>query len=62
MRRRARAIKLKADCAVLLDRIAASLDGGGPDKLARQIAEMRMRLVPPTGVKAPIVHTDFTRG
>lgn len=62
MRRRARAIKLKADCVVLLDRITASFNGAEPDRMARQIAEMRMRLAPPTGVKAPIVHTDFTKG
>jgi hypothetical protein len=59
---RANRARLKADCVVLLDRLAAAYSGTLSDREARQIAEMRMRLAPPTGVKAPIIHTDFTRG
>lgn len=58
---RANRARLKADCVVLLDRLAARLGDVLTDREARQIAEMRMRLAPPTGVKAPIILTDFSR-
>ena len=54
-------MRLKADCVVLLDRIAAHAPETMPDTLRLQIAEMRMRLAPPTGVKAPIIRTGFTK-
>jgi len=60
-RRRDNRRKLKADTVVLLDRIAANDPNPLTDKLRIQIAEMRMRLDPPTGVKAPIIHTGFTK-
>jgi hypothetical protein len=64
-RRRARHKALKADCVVLLDRIAALY---GEDfspfasHLSGEIAEMRMRLAPPPGIKAPIIRTGYTKG
>lgn len=56
---RSRRVTLKADAVVLLDRITATADL--PDKLKLEVAEMRMRLQPPVGVKAPIVFTGYTR-
>lgn len=69
-RRRDNRARLKADCVILLDRLAARLtasESGGhlvglTDREKVMISEMRMRLAPPTGVKAPIVFTNFTRG
>lgn len=60
---RSNRVRLKADAVVLLDRIAAQLmeDGNDYARLMMQIAEMRMRLAPPTGVKAPIVRTGYTK-
>lgn len=58
---RSNRVRLKADAVVLLDRIAAAHGAEMSDKMQLQIAEMRMRLAPPTGVKAPIVHTRFTK-
>jgi hypothetical protein len=55
-------VRLKADCVVLLDRLVAAYSGSLSDREARQIAEMRMRLAPPIGIKAPIILTDFTKG
>lgn len=57
---RARRVALKADAVILLDRLIASEDGL-TDKLRLEVAEMRMRLAPPTGVKAPIILTGYTR-
>ena len=61
--RRARHAALKADAVILLDRIMALGVEGQPlhDGLLLQVAEMRMRLAPPIGVKAPIVRTGYTR-
>lgn len=59
---RSRRVKLKHDCVVMLDRLAAGLSAVLTDREKMQIAELRMRLQPPTGVKAPIVYTDFTKG
>lgn len=61
--RRARHAALKADAVILLDRITALGIEGQPlhDGLLLQIAEMRMRLAPPTGIKAPIIRTGYTR-
>lgn len=56
---RSRRVRLKADAVVLLDRIAARTEL--TPRLQREIAEMRMRLAPPTGIKAPIVLTDYTK-
>lgn len=62
---RSNRVRVKADCVVLLDRIAAfTTDGVNPplsDRLMAQIAEMRLRLAPPTGVKAPIIRTGYTK-
>ncbi len=60
-RRRARRAALKADAVILLDRIAAMTDETVPNMLRLEIAEMRVRLAPPPGVKAPIVRTGYTR-
>jgi hypothetical protein len=62
-KRRARAKALKADCAILLDRFQAWVDGAriGDTELLAEIAEMRLRLAPPPGVTAPIVRTGYTR-
>lgn len=57
-RRRARAKALKADCEILLRKIAKT--GATIDDLHDEIAEMRVRLKPPPGVKAPIVLTGYT--
>lgn len=56
-------VRLKADAVVLLDRLAAymAIDEATPPHMLLQIAEMRMRLQPPTGVKAPIIRTGFTK-
>jgi hypothetical protein len=59
---RSRRVELKADCVVLLDRLSADLADHLTDREKAQIAEMRMRLAPPTGVKAPIILTGYTRG
>jgi hypothetical protein len=59
---RSNRVRLKADAVVLLDRIAAFTMPGIPPGLAIEIAEMRLRLAPPPGVKAPIVHTRYTKG
>ncbi len=63
---RARRKALKADAVVLLDRIVAFAHSPDaprlPDRMMVEIAEMRMRLAPPTGVKAPIVFTGYTKG
>lgn len=61
MVQRKRRVRLKADAAVLLDRIAARMGSDMPDKLRIEIAEMRMRLQPPVGVKAPIIFTGYTK-
>lgn len=58
---RSRRVALKADCAVLLDRLLALYSGTMTDREVREIAEMRMRLQPPVGVKAPIILTGYTR-
>jgi hypothetical protein len=62
-RRRARAIALKADAAILLDRIIA-LSALSPvsERMMAEIVEMRLRLAPPPGVKAPIVRTGYSKG
>lgn len=62
-RRRARAIALKADAAILLDRIVAlSPLAPANERMLAEISEMRVRLAPPPGVKAPIVRTGYTKG
>lgn len=52
-------VKLKADAARLLDRVAALADI--PPSLRLEIAEMRLRFAPAPGVAAPIVHTDYVK-
>jgi hypothetical protein len=57
-------VRLKADAVILLDRIVAHALSHGAmkdDRLQLEIAEMRMRLAPPPGVKAPIVRTGYTK-
>lgn len=58
---RSRRVALKADAVVLLDRLVARHGEDLSNREAREIAEMRMRLAPPTGVKAPIILTGYTR-
>lgn len=58
---RSNRVRLKADCVVLLDRIAARHALMLSDSEIREINEMRMRLAPPVGVKAPIVRTGYTK-
>ena len=63
-RRRYRHIELKADAVVLLDRIAAlglTMQDKINEGLRAEIAEMRMRLAPPPGIKAPIRLTGYSR-
>jgi len=57
---RSRRVALKADTVVLLDRIAATTELS--PKMRLEIAELRMRLQPPVGVKAPIIYTGYTKG
>jgi hypothetical protein len=59
---RSNRVRLKADAVVLLDRFQAWIDGArvGDAQLLAEIAEMRMRLAPPPGIKAPIVRTNYT--
>ncbi len=57
---RARRAALKSDAVILLDRLAALADM--PETLRLEVAEMRMRLAPPPGVKAPVVRTRYTQG
>jgi len=56
---RSRRVRLKADAVVLLDRIAATTEL--TPKMRLEVAEMRMRLQPPVGIKAPIVLTRYTK-
>ena len=58
---RSRRVALKADADILLGRLLAKHAENLTDKEILEISEMRMRLAPPTGVKAPIIHTDYTR-
>lgn len=53
---RSNRVRLKADCAVLLERI--QIDGAEP--YLDEIVEMRVRLHPKPGVAAPIVLTGYT--
>lgn len=56
---RSNRVRLKADAVVLLDRLAARKSLSPRERL--EIAEMRMRLAPPVGVKAPIIMTGYTK-
>jgi hypothetical protein len=56
---RSRRVALKADAAILLDRIAALTPLS--EHLQREVAEMRLRLAPPPGVKAPIILTNYPK-
>jgi hypothetical protein len=58
---RSRRVQLKADAVVLLDRLTARHAETFSDREAREIAELRMRLAPPIGTKAPIVLTGYTK-
>ncbi len=58
---RSNRVALKADCVVLLDRLAAAHSGKLTEREKAQIAEMRMRLAPATGVAAPLILTRFTK-
>lgn len=58
---RSRRVRLKADCVILLDRLAARHADQLTERERLEIAEMRMRLAPPTGVTAPIIYTAYTR-
>lgn len=58
---RARRVALKADATVLLDRIVARFEPSLTPAIKLEIAEMRMRLSPPRGVKAPIVLTGYSK-
>jgi hypothetical protein len=46
---------------ILLDRLAARHADQLTERERLEIAEMRMRLAPPTGVTAPIIYTAYTR-
>ncbi len=52
-------VRLKADCVVLLDKITNT--GATVDDLYDEIAEMRLRLKPKTGVATPIILTGYTK-
>ena len=58
---RSNRVRLKADCDRLLARIIATAPDCLPERLHLEIAEMRMRLNPPTGMKAPIIRTGYTK-
>jgi hypothetical protein len=61
MIQRSNRVRLKADAVVLLDRLAARHGSVFSDRERTEIAELRMRLAPPTGQKAPIIFTGYTR-
>lgn len=58
---RSRRVRLKADCVVLLDRLTARHADLMTDRERAEVAEMRMRLAPPTGVNPPIILTGYTK-
>lgn len=58
---RERRVALKADAAILLDRIATRLQDHMTPHMMIEIEEMRRRLQPPKGLKAPIVFTDYSK-
>jgi len=58
---RSNRVKLKADAAMLLDRIVIVMADSMPDSLHRDIMEMRIRLQPPVGQRAPKCRTGFTK-
>lgn len=55
---RSNRVRLKADCHALLDKIAKA---SGDDDFRDEIAEMKVRLHPPSGAPAPIVLTGYTK-
>ncbi len=62
---RSNRVRLKADAGVLLKRVKDVLegrmvDGTTADDVLLEIAEMQVRLAPPTGAAAPIVSTGYT--
>jgi len=62
---RSNRVRLKADAAVLLKRVVGVLedrmvDGTSVALLLLEIAEMKIRLHPPTGAAAPVVLTGYT--
>jgi hypothetical protein len=61
MVQRKRRVAIKADAAVLLERLMARYSDTFSDRELREIGEMRMRLQPPVGVKAPIILTGYTK-
>ncbi|MFL6864056.1 MAG: hypothetical protein ACJ8DZ_13765 [Allosphingosinicella sp.] len=58
---RSNRVRLKADCVVLLDRLAALGEPAVSARLKLEVAEMRMRLAPPPGIRAPIILTGYTK-
>ena len=53
--------RLKADSAVLIERLIARHSTIFNEHELLELHEMRMRLSPPVGVKAPIVFTGYTK-
>lgn len=60
-KQRSNRVRLKADAVVLLDRLLARNSGTFTDREIREIAEMRLRLAPATGVATPIQVTGYTK-
>lgn len=58
---RSRRVALKADTVVLLDRLTARHADTLTEREKAEIAEIRMRLAPPIGQKAPTVLTGYTK-
>ena len=54
---RSNRVRLKADCYAML----AKIERGGSAGMEDEIAEMMVRLKPPTGAAAPIVLTSYTQ-
>ena len=59
---RSRRVALKADTVVLLDRLVARHSDTLSEREKAEVADLRMRLAPPVGQKAPIILTGYTRG
>lgn len=58
---RSNRVRLKADAAYLLDRIISDAPDCLPTRLKLHIQEMRLRLQPSPGKRAPINLTGYTK-
>lgn len=60
-RQRKRRARVRADAAVLLERLLARHSSTFTPHEVVEISEMLQRLSPPTGVAVPTVHTGYTK-